>query len=125
MTISELLKLIEQINMGTQDKTAYDQRLSYLKTSVNNFVGTREEVSDNEKDMLNQIETFKREWREKQEMMLDQYWCAVKAMVEEEKKVLGNPRCEKAWALEWEYGHSACYREVVSYFQDLSVLIRD
>lgn len=47
-----------------------------------------------------------------------------KADLEKAFGVEGNPKAEKLWAISWDFGHSAGYDEVLSYYSELVELIR-
>jgi hypothetical protein len=47
-----------------------------------------------------------------------------KADLEKGFDVVGNPKTDECFKLAWEYGHSAGFKEVYSYYCDLVLLIK-
>lgn len=49
---------------------------------------------------------------------------ALKADLEDEHGVTGNPKADKCWEIAWERGHSSGYNDVACVYEDIVELIK-
>lgn len=129
---SEIYQKLNQLNemsRGTyesfkEETLAMEQQISDLKKKLENTIGTKLQLAQEEERVNQEIKDLKKNLMTQHQQKTGELWNHIQNEINKHHGVENHPKLSTAWAIAWDKGHAYGYYEVAQQFDSFVELLK-